>query len=120
MRTSDRDAVSAAKNGVKRFYYRHYVDLRDFIELYNSSLDDSLPGAARTREAGEKIIAYLETELVIGHVHGGTPLAKLHGISIQMPGPKEPADKYREAYGKLAVSRAFKWSDFMDYVDSVQ
>lgn len=120
IKTDDTDAVSAAKKSVKRFYYTHYADLRDFIEIYNSSLDDTLTGAAKTREAGENIIAYLEKELVIGHVHGGAPLSKLHGISIQMPGPKDPAADYRNDYSKLAVSRASGWAVFMEYVDSVK
>lgn len=120
MRTNDKAAISAAKNRVKRLDKPYYADLKDFIEIYNSALDEELPGAEALRTGGEELIAYLETDLLIGHVHGGAKLAKIHGLSVQLPGPKAAAEPYRKEYGRLAVSRASNWAAFMDYVDLVE
>ena len=104
---------------MKRFDYANYADLRDFIEIYDSAAGAG-PLAAKVRAEGEKITAFLSGRLILESFRRGEELSRTHGLSVQLPGPKDPEKDYRAYYARLAISKASNWPDFMKLVDAAR
>lgn len=134
-RAGDDAALARAKTEVLRFevgdqttdpekLISFYGDLAHFVELAGRYSDKSRPGAAEAAAAGERLNAFLSSELVIrnswvGRDRTGKEFSNARGLAINIPGKPGNLIDYLPTYDKLKFPRASGWDGFMKRLDGV-
>jgi len=98
-------AVDAALDKVQRFYYKSYIDLFHFVELFADAVDDG-----GCRAAAERLLK-LEHKVVTANGVSGIPFMKMkaRGISVYFP----TKYGYYSSYDQLAFSADSQWNEFL-------
>ncbi len=131
----DRAALARAKAEVVRFEIGEpdtdpekriafYGDLHHFVELAGRYADRSRPGAAAAIAAGEKLDAFIDSELVVsnaalGKDRTGKDFSAVKGISIDIPGKPGTLIEYYPTYSSLQFAKASGWENFMKYLSEI-
>ena len=110
----NREALSEALRRVPRLDYPYYVDLADFVRVYEKAAGQKSQSAS----TAEELLGYIDGEMTIYRIKRGK-IPPLKGISVQLPGSDSPVSIFSAAYSELQISRDFGWDDFMEEADEV-
>ena len=136
MAAGDKPALAKAKAGVVRFeigdattdpdkQIAFYGDLPNFVELAARYADMNRPGAAEAKAAGEKLNAYIASDLVIrnaavGKDRTGKDFSAVKGLSIDIPGKPGNLIEFYPTYSRLAFVKATGWDTFVNYLTAIE